>query len=132
MGTPTDRLANKPLKGLRVALVEDEFMIAEELAEILVDEGAEVAGPYSNLPRALEMMSTGRVDVALLDVNLGGTPIYPVANLLAERGIPFVFMTGYSPDVLPEEHRARPIIRKPFRLADLIALLRSVVTKVGP
>jgi CheY-like chemotaxis protein len=121
----------KALEGVRVALVEDEFMIAEELAEILVDEGAEVAGPFSNLPRALEMMNTERVDVALLDVNLGGTPIYPVATLLAERGIPFVFMTGYSPDVLPEEHRARPMIRKPFRAADLITLLGSVVTKVG-
>jgi DNA-binding response OmpR family regulator len=119
------------LQGIRIALVEDEFMIAEELAEILRDEGAEVLGPFSNLPKALEMAGLERIDVALLDVNLGGSPIYPVAQTLADRGIPFLFMTGYSPDVLPEEHRSHPIIRKPFQSAELLRVLGSLAAKAG-
>ena len=106
-------------------------MIAEELAEILRDEGAEVLGPFSNLSKALEMATVERIDVALLDVNLGGTPIYPVAKTLADRGIPFLFMTGYSPDVLPEEHRSRPMIRKPFQSAELLKLVGTLAQRPG-
>jgi CheY-like chemotaxis protein len=121
----------RALQGIRIALVEDEFMIAEELAEILRDEGAEIVGPFSSLPKALAMATVERIDVALLDVNLGGSPIYPVAQTLADRGIPFLFMTGYSPDVLPEEHRSRPVIRKPFQPADLLKALGSLAAKAS-
>src|SRR5438876_3926512 len=106
---------NGKLKGTRVLLVEDEFLIAEELAEILADAGAEVVGPYSNLKQALEAASSARIDIALLDVNLDGAEIYPAASALAARAIPFVFMTGYSREVLPPEPKSRTVIRKPFQ-----------------
>ncbi len=120
---------NTALKGIRVLLVEDEFLIAEEIVEILSGAGAKVIGPFSNLKKALEMANGEQIDVALLDVNLAGEPIYPAALALERRKIPFVFMTGYNRDALPIEHKASPLIRKPFHAAELLKILASLVVR---
>jgi len=120
---------NGKLKDVRVLLVEDEFLIAEELADVLGDSGAKVLGPCSNLKQALNLANSLDMEVALLDVNLDGDHIYPVADVLAARAIPFVFMTGYSRDALPPEHRSRPVVRKPFQAAELLRVLDSLIAK---
>jgi DNA-binding response OmpR family regulator len=85
------------LSGLHVLIAEDELLIAVDLAEAFEREGAYVLGPASTLGRALSLIN-GRstVDFGVLDLNLGGELVYPLADVLAERGIPFMFTTGYD------------------------------------
>jgi CheY-like chemotaxis protein len=85
-----------PTPQLRVLLVEDEIMIALLLEEMLAELDFEVVGPVARLDRAVEMAQRQALDVALLDVNLNGKEIYPVAEALAAREVPFVFVTGYG------------------------------------
>jgi CheY-like chemotaxis protein len=89
-------------------------MLAEDLLEQL---GCHMVGLVSSLGKALEMAKTADVDFALLDVDLGGEPVYPVAATLQARGVPFVFMSGYGG--LEGAWRGRPIVQKPFDLAQL-------------
>ncbi|MGH7905194.1 MAG: response regulator [Candidatus Binataceae bacterium] len=113
------------LKGLRVLLVEDEFFIAEELQLILEDAGMTVVGPAPSLHKALQIAQGdgGGIDVALLDVNLRGEHVYPLAQHLMARQVPFILMTGYSRDQLPSEYAARPVLLKPFNPDALLKLM---------
>jgi hypothetical protein len=74
----------------------------------------------------------GTFDAAVLDVNLGGDRVYPVADALSRRNVPFVFVTGYSAGVLPCEYAERPRLCKPFKMADLLGTLSSVVAPPSP
>lgn len=85
-----------PLRGYAVLVVEDEALVAMELADLLRQQGCHVLGPASSVERALALLATQRPDVALLDLNLGGKPGLPVAMALRDRGVPFVVMSGYS------------------------------------
>jgi len=118
---PTPRAAR-----LRVLLVEDEIMVALLLEEMLAELGHEVVGPVARLDKALEMALRQPLDVALLDVNLDGKEIYPVAEALAAREIPFVFVTGYGRGALPAPYRDRPTLQKPFRRNELRELLAEI------
>ncbi|WP_353646082.1 hypothetical protein [Mesorhizobium sp. WSM2239] len=103
-----------PLSGLRVLVVEDAFLIAEDLADQLSMWGCEVIGPDGHVSRALEQIGDNELDGALLDVNLKNETSFPIASALAARGIPFVFLTGYDSDtVFPNEFRSSPKIGKP-------------------
>ena len=96
-GPATDGDAGEQLLGKRVLIVEDEAMVALELQYVLEDEGAEVLGPARSLIKALEEVTHSTdIDVALLDVDLGGDSVYPVAELLRLRGVPFAFHTGHA------------------------------------
>jgi CheY-like chemotaxis protein len=112
--------------GLRVLLVEDESMVALLLEDMLAELGHEVVGPVARLDKALEMAQRQALDVALLDVNLDGREIYPVAEALAAREIPFVFVTGYGRGALPAPYRDRPTLQKPFRRNELRVLLAEI------
>lgn len=91
-GQPGERLLGK-----RVLIVEDEALLALELQLAFEDEGAEVVGPALSLLKALETVAhTAEIDLAVLDVDLGGENIYPIAELLLQRGVPFVFHTGHG------------------------------------
>jgi DNA-binding response OmpR family regulator len=94
---------------------------------MLVAAGCLVAGPVPRLSEALDAADRGTFDAAVLDVNLGGDRVYPVADALSRRDVPFVFVTGYSTDVLPCEYAARPRLSKPFKMADLLGQLSSLV-----
>jgi CheY-like chemotaxis protein len=107
--------------GLRVLLVEDEIMIALLVEEILVEFSHTVVGPASRIDRALELVASEAIDVAILDVNIDDKDVYPVAEALAARGIPFMFVSGYG--TLPERFRDRPRLTKPFRQRALLELL---------
>jgi CheY-like chemotaxis protein len=109
----------------RVLLVEDEAMIAMLVEDMLEDLGHELVTVASRLDEALAAAKTGAIDVAILDLNLAGVLTYPVADALAERGIPFVFATGYGSSGLKDAYADRPALQKPFVqqvLGDAIAL----------
>lgn len=111
---------------LRILVVEDEMLVAMNIEDMLLDLGHEVAGLASRLGPALALAVEGRFDAAMLDVNLDGEPSFPVADLLAGRGIPFLFATGYGRQGIEERFRDRPILQKPFRAAELGAALAAL------
>lgn len=107
------------LKGLRVLVVEDEAAISLLLEDMLLDFGCEVIGPAARLSAALDAVAREVVDIAILDVNVAGEPIYPVAEALVQRSIPFVFSTGYGSAGIKDSFRNRPVLQKPFAQNDL-------------
>ena len=105
----------QPLSGRRVLVVEDESLVAMLLETILDDMGCAVVGPESNIDDGLISATTEpSLDAALLDVNVAGREVFPVAEALKARGVPFVFSTGYGEAGLPEHWRGNPTIQKPF------------------
>ena len=100
--------ASEPLAGLRILIVEDEAMIALLIQDVLEEIGSVIVGPASRIPAALDLIAAEAVDLAVLDLNLAGQPVYPVAEVLADRGIPFVFITGYGQVSIDERWRDRP------------------------
>jgi CheY-like chemotaxis protein len=111
---------------LRVLIVEDEMLVAMNIEDMLLELGYEMAGLASRLAPALALAAECDADAAILDVNLAGEQSFPVADLLQERGIPFLFATGYGLSGIAERFRSRTVLQKPFRLADLGAALRTV------
>ncbi len=90
------------LSGCRVLVVEDEYLIADQLSACLDDRGAIVLGPVATVESALNVIKSGEsIDCAILDVNLGGEKAYPAADALIQREVPFLFTTGYESSVLP-------------------------------
>jgi CheY-like chemotaxis protein len=116
---------------LRILVVEDEMLVAMNIEDMLLELGHDVAGLASRLEPALALASEGRFDAAMLDVNLAGDPSFPVADLLAERKIPFLFATGYGRAGIEERFRHHPILQKPFRAAELAAALASLGLPAG-
>jgi CheY-like chemotaxis protein len=102
-----------------VLIVEDEMLVAMNIEDMLLDLGHEVAGIASRLAAALQLAGEASFDAAMLDINLAGENSFPVADLLAERGIPFLFATGYGLQGIEERYRSRPLLQKPFRAHDL-------------
>jgi CheY-like chemotaxis protein len=119
------------LAGLRVLVVEDEMMVSMLIEDMLTDLGCHVVGPASRLDEAMELAATSELDCAVLDVNLGGQPIFPLADALRERGRPFAFATGYGDAGLREVDRGTPVLQKPFREGDLARVLGELRAKVG-
>jgi CheY-like chemotaxis protein len=120
----------------RVLIVEDELMIRMLLEGMLEDLGHTVAGQAGSIEEALTLAKQAEFDVALLDVNLNGKPITPVVAILAERGLPFVFASGYGQRGVPEAYRDSPALQKPFQSDALAAALQAatldpVAPKVG-
>lgn len=107
------------LHGLRILVVEDEFLVALELEGMLHELGGEVIGPLGGLEQAVAVAQQETLDAAVLDVNVGGRAVTPVADALAARAIPFVFCTGYDAASLPAPHAAVPIIMKPCQAHQL-------------
>jgi CheY-like chemotaxis protein len=119
------------LAGLRVLVVEDEMMVSMLIEDMLTDLGCTVIGPASRLDEAIELVNGSELDCAVLDVNLGGQPIFPLADLLRERGRPFAFATGYGDAGLREADKGTPVLQKPFREGDLARVLGELKAIVG-
>ena len=115
------------LGGLRILVVEDNFLVAENLRELLAARGCDVIGPAPRVEVALSLLAAnGRVDGAMLDINLGGEDCFPVAAALRERDVPFLFLTGYDQGLsIPAEFRHAPRLSKPVVENDLIATARE-------
>ena len=111
-------------------MVEDDFAIASDMAQVLEDAGAEVVGPAGTVEDALELVESEAVtlDGAALDINLHGERVYPVADALAARGVPFVFATGYDAHVIPEAYAGVPRLEKPV---DRTQLERALARSLG-
>lgn len=117
-----------PLNGRSILIVEDESLVAMLLETILDDMGCATVGPVSNIDEALTMLDGGLViDGALLDVNVAGREVFPVAAALKARGVPFVFSTGYGQGGLPDEWRDQSTIQKPFTEATVRGALMKAL-----
>lgn len=110
----------------KIFVVEDEALIAMLLQDMLAELGYDVVGPAMRLQRALEMARTEEFDLAILDVNLANETSFPVAQLIAERGIPFIFATGYSVSGLEGRFKDAPLLQKPFEMHQLEAAIAGL------
>jgi DNA-binding response OmpR family regulator len=115
------------LVGRRILLVEDELLIAMMLEDVLQAEGCVILGPFPRVEPALKAAREEPLDAAVLDVNLAGKRVDPIAEALAERKIPFVFTTGYGSGMLPAGHANRPTLAKPFKPTQVINGLRALL-----
>ena len=105
--------------GTRFLVVEDETLIAVLIEDALLEMGCEITGLVGKLDAAMHLADIGEFDAAILDVTIRGGKIYPVAERLVARGIPFAFASGYGDWALPESLRNRPRLMKPFTLTAL-------------
>ncbi|WP_220094547.1 response regulator [Novosphingobium taihuense] len=112
------------IDGKRILVVEDEFIVAAMLCDTLEDNGAVPLGPVGRVAEGLTVIAQGGIDAAVLDWNLAGEPGTPLAEALAERGIPFVIATGYGSVEAP--FADRPILGKPYISANLIEKLSAL------
>ena len=118
--------ATRPVGG-SVFLVEDEVMIRMMVADMLEELGYRVAAEAGEIGEALRLAESADFDFAILDVNVNGKVISPVADLLTARNRPFIFATGYGSSGLPEEYRDRPALQKPFQLETLARMIDSTL-----
>jgi CheY-like chemotaxis protein len=114
----------------RILIVEDDALVAMMLRGILDQMGCDIVGPAARIERALALAQAEEIDGALLDVNIAGAPVYPVADALGARGVPFLFLTAYGSPVLPERYRNRRTLTKPILEDRLRAAVETDL--VGP
>ena len=116
------------LEGRRILVVEDEYLIADDLRDALVEAGAEVLGPVSNVKDAAAMIASEvQIDCALLDINLNGAMVFDVADTLVAREIPFVFGTGYDHWAIPDRFAQVPRLEKPIKGRQLTSVLAPII-----
>lgn len=116
------------LEGKRVLVVEDETLVAMLIEDFLLEYGCSIIGPCGSVDSALKTARTEMFDVAILDVNLRGDKVYPVAEALTERNIPFLFLSGYGDEAIPRDRVSWKVCPKPFRANELMQMLSSVLT----
>lgn len=117
-----------PLAGRHILIVEDEYFLAFDLLKKLKATGALVIGPAASLDKAWQLVADApQLHGALLDMNLQGTMVYPLADELLQRKIPFLFTTGYDQLLIPPEFRDVPRLNKPYQVAEVLDELRKIV-----
>jgi CheY-like chemotaxis protein len=119
----------KDWNGLRVLVVEDEAMVSMLVEDMLLDLGCEIVGPAARIPAALDLASNADIDAAVLDVNVAGQAIWPVADALSARGVPIVFTTGYGESGLQGAYVNHDVVQKPFQIDDLVRALSASLEK---
>lgn len=110
-----------------ILLVEDEIMIRMMVADMLQELGYVIAGEAGDIDEAVRLVQATDFDIAILDVNVNGKVITPVAELISARNRPFIFATGYGSSGLPPEYRDRPALQKPFQLETLAQVISSTM-----
>lgn len=121
-------MADRPLNHCRILVVEDEYLLADELALGLANEGAVVLGPAPSVKRALGLLEgEASLDGAILDLNLGGEPAFPVADALIDRSVPLIFTTGYDAGAIPERFAHIPRCEKPINIGRITAALGKAI-----
>lgn len=125
-------VAGTGLSGKRVLIIEDEFLISMDLEESLRQHGVVIVGPAATLGQALLLAGTTCApDCGLLDINLQGDMAFPVADALAQRSVPFMFLTGYEEVVIPTRYDDVPRYKKPFNHAAVMAALSRLLVEKG-
>ena len=119
------------LSGMRILVVEDEILVAMAVADLLEDSGCTVAGPVSSVEQGMRLIEQKAIDGAILDVNLRGEMVFPLADALAERSIPFVYVTGYS-KLLRACNHGRPVLQKPYTNQQLLKIVGEWRSRLGP
>jgi DNA-binding response OmpR family regulator len=112
---------------MRVLIAEDEFLVGIQLEEDLRSAGCSIVGPFNTLERATQAARCERFDVAILDIHLNGEMVYPLADELSARGVPFILLSGYVTADLPERFRGSPQLTKPYDPAALRKQIRTVI-----
>ncbi|HSI42415.1 MAG TPA: response regulator [Xanthobacteraceae bacterium] len=122
-------LPNEALGGRRILILEDESLVSMMIEAMVEELGCEVLGNHGSIERALEFIDQRHadIDIAVLDVNVGGARSYDVAQALAGRGVPFIFSSGYDEGGIDTVWRNHPRLMKPFRLEELEAGLRQAL-----
>ena len=113
----------------RVLVVEDEPLIAFDVADHLRDAGFEVIGPAASVSAALRLIESQGCDLAVLDVNLGRETAAPIAEVLNTKSLPFIALSGYSSDQLPEIFQRAPLLTKPVNSKKLVSVLRRCLDR---
>lgn len=129
-GTAIAGNSEAPFSGRRILIVEDEYFLADDRANEFAQRGADIVGPLSDVPEALEFVVSGaRIDAALLDINIRNEMIFPLAHALRERKIPFVFTTGYDKSWVRPEFADVPLCEKPLDLAAVAGCLAELLPR---
>lgn len=115
------------LHGHKILIVENEFLLAQEISEVVGDLGGAVLGPVRDAPAALNIVAESRPHAAVVDINLGDGPAFDVADQLDQQHVPIVFVTGYDQDIAPRRYRRALWLIKPYRLFQLEEALHAAV-----
>jgi len=119
-------MTSKSPQRKRVLVVDDSNLMAETIFELLIEFGVEPVGPAPTVAKALRLIEDGNLDAALLDVTLDDETVFPVCEPLAQRHIPFAFVSGTA-EPLPEKFDSIPILAKPFKRADFLRILKGLL-----
>lgn len=119
-------MGDADLKGCRVLVIEDDYYLADDAQRILESSGATVVGPCGNLQACFEVLAQGYPDCAIVDINLGNGPTFDIPAELKKRGIPFLFLTGYDAQNIPEEYTDVARLPKPAEVALLVQSIKRL------
>lgn len=111
------------LDGKRVLVVEDSPVVGPFTADLLSELGCAVVGPAPNMAAARELIEEGGFDAAMMDVHIRGERVFPLCEMLEEKGVPFVLTSGYADWTMPDKWRDRPRLQKPYKLDDVRDIL---------
>jgi DNA-binding response OmpR family regulator len=123
----SDAVDASRLAGLRVLVIEDEMLISMLIEDLLAEYGCTVVGPFNRVVDALDVAHHQSIDLALLDVNIAGIKVYPVAEALHVRGIPFLLLSGYGEAAIPHDRPTWAACVKPFRTEELVKRLVALL-----
>lgn len=115
------------LTGKRVLIVEDRYLLADDMKRSLAEDGATILGPVFDLDTATELVRSGPTDLALLDIDLRGQMVFRLAETLDSLGIPFIFATGLAHEMLPARWAGRPFAAKPISAKRLRAMVHELL-----
>lgn len=116
-------MGHETIRGKRVLIVEDRYLLADDLRRLLEDAGVTVLGPVSTVDAAIPVIEAKAIDCALLDIDLKGELGFSVADALASKGVPYIFVTGFEPSSLPARYASAPFLSKPVGASRLNQLL---------
>jgi len=111
----------------RILVVEDQAAISMLVEDLLVDSGYDVVGPASSMEQAMDITRSSAIDGAVLDIQIGDTPVYPLADLLHSIGVPFIFSTGYQGTTIPERFKGVPVVEKPYGSEAFVGALQTAL-----
>ncbi|SJZ83362.1 CheY chemotaxis protein or a CheY-like REC (receiver) domain [Enhydrobacter aerosaccus] len=123
----------RELEGLKILVVEDNFLVAEYLRDMLEDHGCEVVGPAPRVRLALDLLQgESKLDAAILDINLNGEFCFPIATALRAASIPFLFLTGYDDDtIVPADFKSTRHLPKPVERTQLLEAILEIHGQPG-
>jgi DNA-binding response OmpR family regulator len=113
---------------IRTMIVEDDILLALDLADALRGAGHEIIGPFSSVDAALKGVNADRPQIAILDIDLNGHLSFPVADALARKNVPFLWLSASSPEIVPERYRVQPFLSKPFATHGILRVMANLLT----